>query len=310
MRQTSESNDSAGSTDYGREGDRILAIKEFEIQPLMDGAPSGLLSPSRSLLIERFDLKPTDWQTHIHMDQVLVLYMKSARVQYETDRGEVSQIQLKQGQFVICRRNHPESLRWKDPANLLCVRISDVALSKAARSLLSHDQIDLRPELCVTDPRIAGLLYTLEAERAGGYVAGQLFLDSVEAALAALLVTSHNKIQPKSILSKGGLSPRNLRRVLEFIHANIDKPLTLESIAACAELSSSHFLHQFRNSMNISPYKYVLTVRIDKSKCMLKSSHLSILEVAQAVGFDNPQHFATVFKRIAGVSPSHYRRHL
>ena len=211
---------------------------------------------------------------------------------------------------VVCKRNHPESLRWQDPASLLFVRIGDTALQEAARSLLSRDHIELRPELRVTDDRITNLLYALEAERACGYQAGNLFIDSIEAALAAMLVTSPDRIQSKPAVRQGGLPPRRMRRVLEFIHANIGKQLTLENIAACAELSSSHFLHQFRKSMNTSSYKYVVAVRIEESKRMLRNRHLSVLEVAQAVGFDNPQHFATVFRRIAGVSPSTYRSQL
>jgi AraC family transcriptional regulator len=295
---------------YGGDGGRIVALRDSEVQPLIDEAPSGPLSPSRSLLVERFDLEPTEWQTHVHMDQVLVLYLKSARVQYEASNRQVSQIQLNRGQFVICKRNHPESLRWRDPASLLCVRIGDAALNEASRSLLALDHIELQPELRVTDARITNLLYALEAERGGGYRAGDLFTDSIEAALAGLLVTNRNRVQDTSVLSQDGLPPRRLRRALEFIHANFDKQLRLEDIASAAELSASHFVHQFRRSMNTSPYKYVLALRIEQGKRMLGNRLLSVLEVAQAVGFDNPQHFATVFRRIAGVSPSTYRRQL
>jgi AraC family transcriptional regulator len=294
----------------GADGNRIVALRDSEVQPLIDEAPSGPLSPSRSLLVERFDLEPTEWQTHVHMDQVLVLYLKSARVQYEAGDRQVSQIQLNRGQFVICKRNHPETLRWQDPASLLCVRIGDAALNEASRSLLALDHVELRPELRVTDARVTNLLYALEAERGGGYQAGDLFTDSIEAALAGLLVTACNRVRDKSVVSQNGLPPRRLRRVLEFIHANIDKQLRLEDIASVAELRASHFVQQFRRSMNTSPYKYVLTLRIEQGKRMLENRHLSVLEVAQAVGFDNPQHFATVFRRIAGVSPSTYRRHL
>jgi AraC family transcriptional regulator len=52
----------------------------------------------------------------------------------------------------------------------------------------------------------------------------------------------------------------------------------------------------------------VLALRIEQSKRLLENRQLSVLEVAQSVGFDNPQHFATVFRRFAGVSPSTYRR--
>jgi AraC family transcriptional regulator len=296
-------------TDRTNRAERIVALRNSEVQPLMEEVPCGALSPSPSLLVERFDLEPTEWQTHMHMDQILVLYLQPARVQFETDRRQTSQVALSRGQFVICRRNHHETLRWRDPASLLCVQISDKALNAAGRSLFSRDQVELWPDLQVTDARIANLLFALEAERACGYVAGPLFIDSLEMALAGLLLTSQNRVQP-NISRNSALPPRRLRRVLEFMGANIDKPLRLEHIAAIAELSSSHFLHQFRRSMNTSPHKYLLSLRIAQGKRMLHNRHLSVVEVAQAVGFDNPQHFATVFRRMTGVSPSFYRRHL
>jgi AraC family transcriptional regulator len=261
------------------------------------------------LLVERFDLQPTPWETHVHMDQVIVLYLNAARVQYEAENRQVAQIQLNPGEFVICKRNHPESLRRLDPVSLLCIQIGDIALNEAANSLLSHDNVELRPELRVIDARIRSLFYALEEERASGYPAGALFMDSIEAALAAMLVTGANRIRSRSVPKRGGLPPRRLRRVLEFIHANLDQELTLEKLARTAELSPSHFLHQFRSSMDISPYRYVLALRIERGKRLLADPRLSVLEVGQAVGFENPQHFATAFRRVAGVSPSTYRRH-
>jgi len=161
----------------------------------------------------------------------------------------------------------------------------------------------------VTDACAAGLLYALEAERAQGYPTGQLFLDNVEAALAALLATSRSKVEPRSMISNGGLAPHRLRRVLEFMRSSVERQITLEGLAACVGLSQSHFLYQFRRSMNVSPQRYMLSLRIDRSKALLKGSNLSVLEIAQATGFKNAQHFATVFRRIVGVSPSYYRGH-
>jgi AraC family transcriptional regulator len=94
------------------------------------------------------------------------------------------------------------------------------------------------------------------------------------------------------------------------MHANLDKQVSLEDLAACTDLSTSHFSHQFRASMGASPYKYMVTLRIEQSKQMLRNSKLSVLDVALRVGFENQQHFATVFRRIAGVTPSGYRRQL
>jgi AraC family transcriptional regulator len=73
----------------------------------------------------------------------------------------------------------------------------------------------------VTDSRLTSLLTGLEAERALGYPSGRLFIDSIEAALATLLIRSFNAASPKAIMDKDGLHPRHLRRVLDYMHENI-----------------------------------------------------------------------------------------
>jgi AraC family transcriptional regulator len=123
-------------------------------------------------------------------------------------------------------------------------------------------------------------------------------------------MTSHGTTLHKPKLRTGRLPPQRLRRVLDFMDANLDRQVGLGDLAAQAGLSSSHFCHQFRVSTSASPHKYMLALRIDRGNQMLRDPKLSVLEVALAVGFENQQHFATAFRRVAGVSPSDYRRHL
>ncbi len=266
---------------------RILALKDGGIQPLMGKTPVGRPSPSPSLLVERFDLETSYWQTHLHTDQVVALCLKPPITEHP-QKGECApESPLVQGQVAICDRNDWQSFYMRARTSFLCE---------------STPQAD--------DPRMTSLLYALEAEREREYSSGRLFLDSVEAAIAALLVTSHGTTPTKPLFRWGGLPPHRIRRVLEFMHANLDKQVSLEDLAACTDLSTSHFSHQFRASMGASPYKYMVTLRIEQSKQMLRNSRLSVLDVALRVGFENPQHFATVFRRIAGVTPSGYRRQL
>jgi hypothetical protein len=92
------------------------------------------------------------------------------------------------------------------------------------------------PRQVVTDDRLTHLLFALDAERARGYSAGKLFVDSIETALANILLTSFNTFTPRSIPGKGGMAPHVLRRVVEFMHANIDKQIGLKDLAGCAGL--------------------------------------------------------------------------
>ncbi len=289
---------------------RILSHHEGNVQPMFDAAPIGPLSPSSSLLVERRDLEPINWQSHLLEDHLLHFFMKPATIGFSLKGAAIARIPVADGQAMFCPRREWHNISWDERISVLAIRIPDSALMEAARERLTDRSLEIVPRRVVTDDRLTHLLFALDAERARGYSAGKLFVDSVEAALANLLLTSFNTVAPRSIPRKGGMAPRVLRRVVEFMHANIDKQIGLKDLADCAGLSLSHFSFQFRASTNQSPHQYMLRLRVERSKELLADSRLSVLDVGLEVGFRNQQHFATVFRNSVGVPPSVYRTQL
>jgi AraC family transcriptional regulator len=286
---------------------RILSHREGSVQPMFDAVPIGPLSPSSSLLVERLDLEPTSWQSHLLEDQLLHLFMKPAVIGFSLKDAASVKIPIAPGQAVFCPRKEWHNIRWDEAVSQLSITISDSALMETARERLTDRSLEIVPRHVVTDERLTHLLFALDAERARGYSAGKLFVDCIEAALANILLTSFNTFAPRSIPGKGGMAPRVLRRVIEFMHANMDKQIGLKDLADCAGLSLSHFSFQFRASTNQSPHQYMLRLRIERSKELLTDSRLSVLDVGLEVGFRNQRHFATVFRNSVGVPPSVYR---
>src|SRR5271170_1137601 len=289
---------------------RILSHREGRVQPMFDAAPIGPLSTSSSLLVERCDLEPTSWQSHLLEDQLLHFFLKPAVIGYSLKDAAIDKIPVAAGQVMFCPRNEWHKISWDKGISQLSIRISDSALTEAARERLADRSLEIVPGRRVADDRLTHLLFALDAERARGYSAGKPFVDSIESALANILITSFNAFAPRSIPGKGGMAPYVLRRVVEFMHANIDKQIGLKDLADCAGLSLSHFSCQFRASTNQSPHQYMLRLRVERSKELLTDSRLSVLDVGLEVGFRNQQHFATVFRNSVGVSPSVYRTNL
>jgi AraC family transcriptional regulator len=289
---------------------RILSHREGSVQPMFDAAPIGPLSPSSSLLVERRDLEPINWQSHLLEDQLFHFFMKPAVIGFSLKDAAIAKIPITPGQAVFCPRREWHNISWRERISVLSIRIPDSALMEAARERLTERSLEFVPRHVVTDDRLAHLLFALDAERARGYSTGKLFVDCIESALANLLLTSFNTVAPRSIPGKGGMSPRVLRRVIEFMRANMDKQIGLKDLADCAGLSLSHFSFQFRASTNQSPHQYLLRLRIERSKELLRDSRFSVLDVGLEVGFRNQQHFATVFRSSVGVPPSVYRTQL
>ena len=277
---------------------------------MFDTPPIGPLSPSSSMLVERLDLEPTGWQSHLLEDHLLQFFLKPAVIGYSLKDANISEIPVAAGQVMLCARREWHNISWNKGISVLSIRIPDSPLMRAARERLTGRSDENVPKPLVTDDRLRHLLFALDAERARGYSAGKLFVDCIETALVNILITSFNTFTPRSMHGKGGLAPQVLRRVVEFIHANIDKQIGLKDLADCAGLSVSHFSFRFRASTNQSPHQYMLRLRVERSKELLTDSRLSVLDVGLEVGFRNQQHFATVFRNSVGVPPSVYRTNL
>ena len=106
---------------------------------------------------------------------------------------------------------------------------------------------------------------------------------------------------------RGGLSPARLRRVKEFVHAKMEDELSLRELAQSVGLSTPHFSEMFRKSTGETPHQFVLRLRVERAKEMLRSAESRVLDVAIACGFKTQQHFARVFRQLCGTSPTEYR---
>lgn len=102
-----------------------------------------------------------------------------------------------------------------------------------------------------------------------------------------------------------------LRRVTDYIREHLDQHLTLAHLGAVVYMSPYHFARLFQHSTGLPPHRFVVRARIDHAAILLAAPELSIAQISRVVGFRTPSHFATVFHRLMGVTPSEYRaRHL
>jgi AraC family transcriptional regulator len=168
--------------------------------------------------------------------------------------------------------------------------------------------VELRVVPKLADARLGALVAAVNAERLVGFPSGRLFLDSIEQALAVALVNIHAVRRPSPRKYRGGLTPARLRRVVELVDAEMEGDLSLEELADAAGLSITHFSQMFRQSTGQSPHQFVLQRRIERAKEMVLAAERRVLDVAVACGFKNQQHFARVFRRVCGASPTQYRQ--
>ena len=110
------------------------------------------------------------------------------------------------------------------------------------------------------------------------------------------------------VVRRGGLAPHQLRRVQDFLRDHLTEDVSLSDAAAVAGLSTSYFARAFREATGVPPHQWVIIQRVERAKCLLELSGLSLAEVALQAGFADQSHFTSAFRRATGTTPGHWRR--
>ncbi len=92
--------------------------------------------------------------------------------------------------------------------------------------------------------------------------------------------------------------------ILEFLNENYMDDLTMEQIAAYTGRSLATFKRDFQKISNLSPQKWLIKKRLEVAYVKLKEEGKKVQDVYVEVGFKNPSHFSTAFKKQYGVPPT------
>jgi len=99
-----------------------------------------------------------------------------------------------------------------------------------------------------------------------------------------------------------------IRAVINFMETNLQRKISLSDLASVANLSASHLSRLFNIHTGFSPTEYLIRLRVEKARELLRRGSLSVKEVMALVGFNSKSNFARQFKRYVGPAPSEYRR--
>lgn len=131
----------------------------------------------------------------------------------------------------------------------------------------------------------------------------QLEAQNVAAELVLLILKDHLKEQDQPADSK-----QMMNWITSYMSFRISEPLTVSEMARRANLSPSRFTVVFRDHFGMSPYQYLLHLRVRHARELLATTTFSNQEIADFCGFSDIYHFSKSFKRFTGQPPSRYRK--
>lgn len=191
------------------------------------------------------------------------------------------------------------------PANAVIVRLSPALFEEAADAMrLKPVCAELRPAIRMRDPHIEYIAWMLKEERTGGNPRGRLWLDSVASTIAVRFVRRSQRVASWPRPADRALPKWRLRRVCDYIEANLGQDLSLAELAAVAGFSVPHFKVLFTRSVGLPVHRYVVERRVERARLLLLQGNRSMTDIALDVGFAHQSHMTRCVQQVLGVSPA------
>ncbi|WP_106768432.1 AraC family transcriptional regulator [Paenibacillus faecalis] len=104
---------------------------------------------------------------------------------------------------------------------------------------------------------------------------------------------------------------RTVKQMINYMASQYAHPVSIEQMCASLGYNRAYLSRIFKKETGISPVTYLLKLRIDKAKRLLRERpELSVEQISASVGLTDPLYFSRQFKRFCGQSPSSYRKEM
>ncbi|HWA37118.1 MAG TPA: AraC family transcriptional regulator [Burkholderiales bacterium] len=208
-----------------------------------------------------------------------------------------------------------QSLRTHAGTGRLTLSVRGDALGSHVAALLG----DAPAEATRFDPEVrldeghgrslSGMMHwmALEVERDRSVLASPLLTARFEEFVLSWLALSQPSNHSEAIArrERGAISPRDVRRALDYIHANADQPITLVDLVSVAGVPGRTLFKHFRDTQGTTPMRYLRNLRLKRVQEELASgTPAPVSEVALRWGFAHPGRFSVEYRRRFGEAPS------
>lgn len=109
-------------------------------------------------------------------------------------------------------------------------------------------------------------------------------------------------------LDKISARPDIIEEAKAFIHKNYTKNISLNDIAEQLFINPYYFSQLFKKKAGQNYHDYLISLRVTRAKRLLEETDLKLYEICELIGYKDVKHFNRIFGRIAGCTPSAYRK--
>jgi AraC family transcriptional regulator len=180
---------------------------------------------------------------------------------------------------------------------LIAVEPDKLALAAAQEGVLG---IQLIGRLSGDDQTLFELALALVKESRERYPRGTVFWNETAGRFIQTLAAHH--APGARTAANGVFDVAMLMRLRDFIDRHLEEPLDVATLAKMTGRSQFHFSRVFTQSVGVSPYRYVVHLRLQRAVELVRDGRLSLADIAARTGFADQSHLSRWVRRVHGVS--------
>jgi AraC family transcriptional regulator len=276
------------------------------------GFPPPLLSSRlrdwRDIEVELHHFRCIDVVVPAH-DHLIGVHLAGSVSLLQSRGGRTRVRYVRPGDITITPRGDPKRFQHTGENVVIVIRLSGAFVETVAGDERTIDprRFEIEENFGTPDAKLVGLGRQVLGVLELGDLAGRLKIDALKVDLATHLL-GHYSIASRLLRKPAtALSPRKLRRAVDYIDANLREDITLADLAQALSMSPSHFAHAFRQATGSSPHRFVIDRRVERAKSLLLATDLPITEIAHRIGCASHSHFSMLFHRATGQTPRDFR---
>lgn len=237
----------------------------------------------------------------------------SAEFQEREGNGPWISHRIKKGSFFLTTGGGSYECRWRavtpEPFLVMMAFIEMPLLRRALEEVFgaAADQARLRDLSAFTDADLNWMMEQVRAELMAPR-ASALRVQGLAQVIAAHLARNYAELSNARSTGSPSLPGFKLKQVTDWIERHLAEQFDLAQLAAQAGLSKFHFHRLFKGAVGMSPAKYQSAARLKEARRRLRETRQSVVAIALDLGYASPSHFAQVFRRETGMTPSDYRQ--
>ena len=262
------------------------------------------------LTLERYRHSSSRFDLAALRDHALVLRLAGqALFEERGENGRVERHWTDGGRMSLAPAGRPVTRVITGKSDILIMHLRPSIVAEVVETVFDRDAsgVQLQPRYAQQDRQVDWISRLLLAEAEAEAPGSTLAADMLARSLALQLVRSHSNLSPQVVRQAPAITGVRLRRVIEFMRVHLAEEMPLAKLAGISGLSQTQFARAFRQAVGEPPHRYIIGLRIERARDLLENSGLSIIQVAMECGFEQPNHFASMFRQHTGMSPRAWR---